>query len=75
MMATNLVWTLQCIFNYIYDRLDARFDMDLVRNKLAAVALVALTIPCMALDGDATATVFMAMIAVPMFFSRKPWIA
>lgn len=71
----NLIRTLRCILDYIYGWLDARFDMGLAGNKLAAVALVALTIPCMVLDGNATATVLMAMIAVPMFFSRRPWIA
>lgn len=72
-MMTNLIWTLRCIFDYIYGWLDARYDRGLARNKLAAVALVALTIPCMVLEGNATATVLMVLIAVPMFFSREPW--
>lgn len=70
---TNLIWTLRCIFDYIYGWLDARYDRGLARNKLAAVALVALTIPCMVLEGNATATVLMVLIAVPMFFNREPW--
>lgn len=70
----NLIWTLRCIFDYIYGWLDARYDMGLVGNKLVAVALVALTIPCVVLEGNATAAVLMVLIAVPMFFSREPWI-
>lgn len=71
-MTKNLIRTLRSIPDRIYDRLDARCG-DLAKNKLAAVALVALTVPCALLAGDATATVFMSTIAVPMFFSRKPW--
>lgn len=50
------------------------FDPDLILNKLGAVALLLLTLPCIILENDATATVFLAFFAVPMFFSKDPWI-
>ena len=37
-------------------------------------AAIASTLPVMLLEGDATATVFMAMIAVPTFFAKENWI-
>lgn len=49
-------------------------DPGLVANKISAVALIALTLPIMSMEHDATATVAVALIAVPMFFSDKPWI-
>ncbi len=45
----------------------------MIMQKIAAVLLVALTIPVIVLDGDATATVFALLLAVPMFFSKKEW--
>lgn len=45
-----------------------------MKNKLYALLLIACTMPVMLLEGDATATVFMSMIAVPMFFSKENWI-
>lgn len=43
----------------------------MIMQKIIAFLLVALTVPVIALDGDATATVFMLFLAVPMFFSKK----
>lgn len=45
----------------------------MIKQKIVAVLLVALTIPVIVIDGDATATVFMLLLAVPMFFSKKEW--
>ena len=45
----------------------------MIMQKIVAVLLVALTIPVIVLDGDATATVFMLFLAVPMFFGKKEW--
>ena len=45
----------------------------MIKQKIVAVLLVALTIPVIVLDGDATATVFMLFLAFPMFFSKKEW--
>lgn len=47
---------------------------ELLKNKLYAVLLILCTLPVVFLDGDATATVFMALIAVPMFFAKENWI-
>lgn len=43
----------------------------MIVQKIVAFLMVALTIPVIVLDGDATATVFMLFLAVPMFFSKK----
>ena len=51
----------------------SRRSRGLWKNKLAAVGLILATVPCILLEGDATATVFVAMFAVPMFFSRQQW--
>ena len=63
------------------DRLDVliatvclAFDVELLKNKLYALLLIACTLPVMLLESDATATVFVAMIALPMFFAKEPWI-
>lgn len=45
----------------------------MITQKIVAFLLVALTIPVIVLDGDATATVFMLFLAAPMFFSRESW--
>lgn len=43
----------------------------MIMQKIVAVLLVALTVPVIILDRDATATVFMLFLAVPMFFGKK----
>lgn len=45
-----------------------------LKNKLYAILLIGCTLPVMLLDGDATATVFVSMFAIPMFFAKKNWI-
>ena len=45
----------------------------MIMQKIVAVLLVALTIPVIVLDRDTTSTVFMMLLAVPMFFSKKEW--
>lgn len=49
-------------------------DTETLRNKFYAILLIACTLPVMFLDGDATATVFVGMFAVPMFFAKENWI-
>lgn len=49
-------------------------DAETLKNKLCAVLMILCTLPVIFLDGDATATVFIGMIAVPMFFARENWI-
>lgn len=49
-------------------------DAETLRNKLYAALLILCTLPIVFLEGDATATIFVAMIAVPMFFAKENWI-
>ena len=63
------------------DRLDIlialaglRLDSKTLKNKLYAILLIGCTLPVMLLDGDATATVFVSIFAIPMFFSKTNWI-
>lgn len=43
----------------------------MIMQKIVAVLLVALTVPAIIFDGDATATVLMLILAVPMFLTKK----
>ena len=43
----------------------------MIMQKIVAVLLVALTIPVIVLDGDATATAFMLSLADPMLFGKN----
>lgn len=55
----------------------ARFVRYLKRtigNKLCAIAMVAVGGLVTMLSGDATALVFLLMLAVPMFFAWEQWI-
>lgn len=45
-----------------------------MKNKIYAVALLALGVISMAVSKDATGLVFLSIIAVPLFVSRKNWI-
>lgn len=49
-------------------------EPELIMNKIAAVALIVLTIPLIVLENDATVTViFLFLFSGPMFFSDKSW--
>ena len=50
------------------------FDSRTLKNELYAFLLIGCTLPIIFLEGDATATVFISMIAVPMFFAKENWI-
>lgn len=43
------------------------------KNKLLAIAMVCAGTLGVVVEKDGTALVFMMMIAVPMFFSRRDW--
>ena len=45
----------------------------MIKQKIMAVLLVFLTVPCVLIEKDATATVLALMLAIPMFFSKKDW--
>jgi len=44
------------------------------KNKLSAIVLLACGYVGIPLENDATAFVFMAMFAVPLFFAKENWI-
>ena len=50
------------------------FRRELLQNKLYAILLIVCTLPIIFWDGDATAMVFISIIAVPMFFAKENWI-
>lgn len=55
----------------------ARFDRYIERtlgNKTVAIAMIMIGTFVMHLSGDATALVFLSMLAVPLFFAWEQWI-
>lgn len=50
------------------------WERKLLQNKLYAVLMILCTLPLVFLEGDATATVFISLIAVPMFLAKENWI-
>ena len=55
----------------------ARFERYIRRtlgNKICAIAMIAIGGLVTKLSGDATALVFLSMLAVPMFFAWEQWI-
>jgi hypothetical protein len=44
------------------------------KNKLAAIALLAMGYVGIVLENDATAFVLFALFAIPMFFAKENWI-
>lgn len=45
-----------------------------IKYKLIAILMVAITLPVVFIEKDATATVFMALIALPLFIVSDKWI-
>lgn len=53
-----------------------RYLRKTLKQKLYAIAMIAIgVLGAVVPDGDATMLVLMACFAVPMFFSKKNWIA
>lgn len=48
--------------------------MKTLKNKLYATLLLASGYIPVLIDGDGTALVFFACIAIPMFFAKENWI-
>lgn len=48
--------------------------MKTLKNKLCAVVLLICGYLSVLIDKDATALVFLALIAVPLFFAKENWI-
>ena len=43
----------------------------MIKNKIFAILMVLITVPVVLLDNDLTATVFMLIFAVPIFFGKE----
>ena len=48
--------------------------MKNVKNKVYAIAVLALSLMILAMDRDATALIITSFISVPMFFAKESWI-
>ena len=48
--------------------------MKNVKNKVYAIALLALSLMILAIDRDATALIITSFISVPMVFAKESWI-
>ena len=74
-----MVWartkrTLRDLLDILIALVGLLFDSRTLKNKLYALLLIGCTLPVMFLEGDATATVFVGFIAVPMFFAKESWV-
>lgn len=77
--AVGMAWartkrTLRDLLDILIALAGLLFDSRTLKNKLYALLLIGCTLPVMFLEGDATATVFVGFIAVPMFFAKESWI-
>lgn len=77
--AVGMTWartkrTLRDLLDILVALVGLLLDTETLRNKIYALLLIGCTLPVMFLDGDATATVFVSMFAVPMFFAKENWI-
>ena len=48
--------------------------MKNVKNKVYAIALLALSLMILAIDKDATALIITSFISLPMFFAKESWV-
>ena len=48
--------------------------MKNVKNKVYAIALLALSLMILAIDRDTTALIITSFISLPMFFAKESWI-
>ena len=71
---TRMKRTLRDMLDILIALVDLLADSRTLKNKLYALLLIGCTLPVMFLEGDATATVFVGFIAVPMFFAKENWI-
>ena len=77
--AAGIAWvrtrrTLRDLLDILIALAGMLFNSRALKNKLYAILLIGCTLPVTFLEGDATATVFVGMFAVPMFFAKKNWI-
>lgn len=62
------------IEQYLMDIFIVLFNTKTLKNKLYSLLLIVCTLPVIFLEGDATATIFMGLIAIPVFFAKRNWI-
>ncbi len=77
--AAGMAWartrrTLRDLLDILIALVGLLFDSRTLKNKFYAILLIACTLPVAFLEGDATATVFIGMFAVPLFFAKENWI-
>lgn len=77
--AAGMAWartkrTLRDLLDILIALVGLLFDSRTLKNKLYALLLIGCTLPVMFLEGNATATVFVGFIAVPMFFAKESWV-
>lgn len=77
--AVGIVWartrrTLRDLLDILIALVGLLFDSRTLKNKLYAVLLILCTLPIVFLEGDGTATAFISLFAIPMFFAKDSWI-
>lgn len=45
----------------------------MIKQKIAAVIMIVLTLPVVFLEHDITFTILMSFFSIPMFFGKKEW--
>lgn len=69
-----LAWIILAMLNLLATVVRFLFDAKTLKNKLYAMGLIACSLPIIWLDNDATATVFISIFAIPLFFAKENWI-
>lgn len=77
--AAGMAWartkrTLRDLLDILIALVGLLFDSRTLKNKLYALLLIGCTLPVMFLEGDATATVCISLIAIPMLFTKENWV-
>lgn len=71
---TRLKRTLRDLLDILIALASLLSDSRTLKNKLYALLLIGCTLPITFLEGDATATVCISLIAIPMFFAKENWV-
>lgn len=53
---------------------EGRYENENLENKLSAIAMLGCGYVGVLIENDATALVFLAMFAVPLFFAKENWV-
>ena len=77
--AAGMAWartkrTLRDLLDILIALVGLLFDSRTLKNKLYALMLIGCTLPITFLERDATATVCISLIAIPMFFAKENWV-